>query len=330
MVCGQWCCILYRLPQDWYRKWTIIANGVTETSYTDSKAQAGVAYDYTVRGRAASGTLSPGFDRTGVSSGIPADVTLTAARAGADSITITWQAAANATSYAVYRKSSGEGEWSCLAASVPGTRYVDTTAARDVDYVYTVRGVRDSALSLGCDENGKTAGLYSVPDDVVLTGADANRHGVMITWQPAAYAQSYRVYRRVDGGKWEVLADRVSSTGYCDETFEQGQAYYYTVRALNRTKISRGYDRVGVTATTYYFGTCGDNLSWDMDPEEGMLTIFNTEHGTPCRMTDYDDASPAPWYAAREKVRTVGMYIDQDCALTIGTNAFAGCTALKE
>ena len=310
-------------------KWTIIANGVTETSYTDSKAQAGVAYDYTVRGRAASGTLSPGFDRTGVSSGIPADVTLTAARAGADSITITWQAAANATSYAVYRKSSGEGEWSCLAASVPGTRYVDTTAARDVDYVYTVRGVRDSALSLGCDENGKTAGLYTVPDDVVLTGADANRHGVMITWQPAAYAQSYRVYRRVDGGKWEVLADRVSSTGYCDETFEQGQAYYYTVRALNRTKISRGYDRVGVTATTYYFGTCGDNLSWDMDPEEGMLTIFNTEHGTPCRMTDYDDASPAPWYAAREKVRTVGMYIDQDCALTIGTNAFAGCTALK-
>lgn len=310
-------------------KWAIIANGVTETSYTDSKAQAGVAYDYTVRGRAASGTLSPGFDRTGVSSGIPADVTLTAARAGADSITITWQAAANATSYAVYRKSSGEGEWSCLAASVPGTRYVDTTAARDVDYVYTVRGVRDSALSLGCDENGKTAGLYTVPDDVVLTGADANRHGVMITWQPAAYAQSYRVYRRVDGGKWEVLADRVSSTGYCDETFEQGQAYYYTVRALNRTKISRGYDRVGVTATTYYFGTCGDNLSWDMDPEEGMLTIFNTEHGTPCRMTDYDDASPAPWYAAREKVRTVGMYIDQDCALTIGTNAFAGCTALK-
>lgn len=310
-------------------KWTIIANGVTETSYTDSKAQAGVAYDYTVRGRAASGTLSPGFDRTGVSSGIPADVTLTAARAGADSITITWQAAANATSYAVYRKSSGEGEWSCLAASVPGTRYVDTTAARDVDYVYTVRGVRDSALSLGCDENGKTAGLYTIPDDVVLTGADANRHGVMITWQPAAYAQSYRVYRRVDGGKWEVLADRVSSTGYCDETFEQGQAYYYTVRALNRTKISRGYDRVGVTATTYYFGTCGDNLSWDMDPEEGMLTIFNTEHGTPCRMTDYDDASPAPWYAAREKVRTVGMYIDQDCALTIGTNAFAGCTALK-
>ena len=310
-------------------KWTIIANGVTETSYTDSKAQAGVAYDYTARGRAASGTLSPGFDRTGVSSGIPADVTLTAARAGADSITITWQAAANATSYAVYRKSSGEGEWSCLAASVPGTRYVDTTAARDVDYVYTVRGVRDSALSLGCDENGKTAGLYTVPDDVVLTGADANRHGVMITWQPAAYAQSYRVYRRVDGGKWEVLADRVSSTGYCDETFEQGQAYYYTVRALNRTKISRGYDRVGVTATTYYFGTCGDNLSWDMDPEEGMLTIFNTEHGTPCRMTDYDDASPAPWYAAREKVRTVGMYIDQDCALTIGTNAFAGCTALK-
>ena len=59
-------------------------NAVNGVSYTDSTAQAGVSYTYTVRGRAASGAMSPSYDRTGVSSGIPADVTLAAARAGTD------------------------------------------------------------------------------------------------------------------------------------------------------------------------------------------------------------------------------------------------------
>ena len=309
--------------------WAVVANAVNGVSYTDGAAQAGVSYTYTVRGRAASGAMSPSYDRTGVSSGIPADVALTAARAGTDSITVTWKTAANAASYAVYRRTVDEQSWTCLAASVTGTSYTDTTAARDVDYVYTVRGVRDSALSLGCDENGVAAGLYTVPDDVVLLGAASSKDCVTVTWEPAAYAQSYRVYRRVDGGVWTVLADRVTGTSFRDTTFEQGQAYYYTVRALNRTKISSGYDRTGVTATAYYRGTCGDGLAWDLDPETGLLTIRSTASDAACRMPDYTAASPAPWHTSRETVRTIQFYIDDGCTLSIGAEAFSGCTALE-
>ena len=309
--------------------WAIVANAVNGVSYTDSTAQAGVSYTYTVRGRAASGAMSPSYDRTGVSSGIPADVTLAAARAGTDSITVTWKTAANAASYAVYRRTADEQSWTCLAASVTGTSYTDTTAAWDVDYVYTVRGVRDSALSLGCDENGVAAGLYTVPDDVVLLDAASGKDSVTVTWKPAAHAQSYRVYRRVDGGVWAVLADRVTGTYFCDTTFEQGQVYYYTVRALNRTKISSGYDRTGVTATAYYRGTCGDSLAWDLNPETGLLTIRSTASDAACRMPDYTAASPAPWHTSRETVRTIQFYIDNGCTLSIGAEAFSGCAALE-
>ena len=309
--------------------WAIVANAVNGVSYTDSTAQAGVSYTYTVRGRAASGAMSPSYDRTGVSSGIPADVTLTAARAGTDSITVTWKTAANAASYAVYRRTVDEQSWTCLAASVTGTSYTDTTAAWDVDYVYTVRGVRDSALSLGCDENGVAAGLYTVPDDVVLLDAASGKDSVTVTWKPAAHAQSYRVYRRVDGGVWAVVADRVTGTYFCDTTFEQGQVYYYTVRALNRTKISSGYDRTGVTATAYYRGTCGDSLAWDLNPETGLLTIRSTASDAACRMPDYTAASPAPWHTSREAVRTIQFYIDNGCTLSIGAEAFSGCAALE-
>ena len=309
--------------------WAIVANAVNGVSYTDSTAQAGVSYTYTVRGRAASGAMSPSYDRTGVSSGIPADVTLAAARAGTDSITVTWKTAANAASYAVYRRTADEQSWTCLAASVTGTSYTDTTAAWDVDYVYTVRGVRDSALSLGCDGNGVAAGLYTVPDDVVLLDAASGKDSVTVTWKPAAHAQSYRVYRRVDGGVWAVLADRVTGTYFCDTTFEQGQVYYYTVRALNRTKISSGYDRTGVTATAYYRGTCGDSLAWDLNPETGLLTIRSTASDAACRMPDYTAASPAPWHTSREAVRTIQFYIDNGCTLSIGAEAFSGCAALE-
>ena len=309
--------------------WAVVANAVNGVSYTDGAAQAGVSYTYTVRGRAASGAMSPSYDRTGVSSGIPADVALTAARAGTDSITVTWKTAANAASYAVYRRTVDEQSWTCLAASVAGTSYTDTTAAWDVDYVYTVRGVRDSALSLGCDENGVAAGLYTVPDDVVLLDATSSKDSVTVTWKPAAHAQSYRVYRRVDGGVWTVLADRVTGTYFCDTTFEQGQAYYYTVRALNRTRISSGYDRTGVTATAYYRGTCGDSLTWDLNPETGLLIIRSTAANAACRMPDYTAASPAPWHASREAVRTIQFCIDNGCTFSIGAEAFSGCAALE-
>ena len=309
--------------------WAVVANAVNGVSYTDGAAQAGVSYTYTVRGRAASGAMSPSYDRTGVSSGIPADVALTAARAGTDSITVTWKTAANAAFYAVYRRTVDEQSWTCLAASVTGTSYTDTTAAWDVDYVYTVRGVRDSALSLGCDENGVAAGLYTVPDDVVLLDATSSKDSVTVTWKPAAHAQSYRVYRRVDGGVWAVLADRVTGTYFRDTTFEQGQAYYYTVRALNRTRISSGYDRTGVTATAYYRGTCGDSLTWDLDPETGLLIIRSTAANAACRMPDYTAASPAPWHASRETVRTIHFCIDNGCTLSIGAEAFSGCAALE-
>ena len=309
--------------------WAVVANAVNGVSYTDGAAQAGVSYTYTVRGRAASGAMSPSYDRTGVSSGIPADVALAAARAGTDSITVTWKTAANAASYAVYRRTVDEQSWTCLAASVTGTSYTDTTAAWDVDYVYTVRGVRDSALSLGCDENGVAAGLYTVPDDVVLLDATSSKDSVTVTWEPAAHAQSYRVYRRVDGGVWTVLADRVTGTYFCDTTFEQGQAYYYTVRALNRTRISSGYDRTGVTATAYYRGTCGDSLTWDLNPETGLLIIRSTAANAACRMPDYTAASPAPWHASREAVRTIQFCIDNGCTLSIGAEAFSGCAALE-
>ena len=66
-------------------------------------------------------------------------------------------------------------------------------------------------------------------------------------------------------------------------------------------------------------GTCGENLTWVLD-KDGTLTISGTGD-----MEDYADASPAPWNAQKENIKTV---VIGDGITGIGNSAFDGCTKL--
>ena len=67
-------------------------------------------------------------------------------------------------------------------------------------------------------------------------------------------------------------------------------------------------------------GTCGDNLTWTLDTESGILTISGTG-----AMTNYTYSSNAPWYSYRTSIKTV---IIEDGVTSIGSYAFYNCTGL--
>ena len=236
-------------------KWTAIAT-VTGTSYVDKSAAAGVTYSYTVRGVDADGELSPGFDRTGVSTTIPAasttpaNVTLGSAKVVSGGIQVTWQQADGAAKYRVYRKDAMNTVWRVIA-TVTGTSYVDKSAAAGVTYSYTVRGVdADGELSPDFDRTGVSATI-SAPTNVKLVGAKAVNGGIQVTWQQANGAVKYRVYRKDTANTdWKVIAT-VSSASYVDRTTKIGTKYTYTVRgvAADGKTLSPGYDKTGVSAT---------------------------------------------------------------------------------
>ena len=236
--------------------WRVIAT-VTGTSYTDKSGTAGTKYSYTVRGVAADGkTLSPGFDRTGVSatmpaaSTTPANVTLGSAKVVSGGIQVTWQQADGAAKYRVYRKDAMNTVWKVIA-TVTGTSYVDKSAAAGVTYSYTVRGVdADGELSPGFDRTGVSATI-SAPTNVKLVGAKAVNGGIQVTWQQANGAVKYKVYRKDTANTdWKVIAT-VSSASYVDRTTKIGTKYTYTVRgvAADGKTLSPGYDKTGVSAT---------------------------------------------------------------------------------
>ena len=232
--------------------WRVIAT-VTGTSYTDKTAKIGTKYNYTVRGVAADGkTLSPGFDRTGVSATIsaPTNVKLVGAKAVNGGIQVTWQQANGAVKYKVYRKDTANTDWKVIA-TVSSASYVDRTTKIGTKYTYTVRGVAadGKTLSPGYDKTGVSA--TAAPANVTMGSAKAVNSGIQVTWQRAEDAAKYRVYRKDAANTgWKAIAT-VSDTSYVDKTAKIGTKYTYTVRgvAADGKTLSPGYDKSGVSAT---------------------------------------------------------------------------------
>ena len=86
-------------------------------------------------------------------------------------------------------------------------------------------------------------------------------------------------------------------------------------------------------AGTTYSGTCGDNLTWTVDPEAGTLTISGTGE-----MDDYNKVYP-PWFVSEEEGAIPAWYaaygdvvrsvVVEDGVTTIGKWAFAQMGALE-
>ena len=240
-------------------KWTVIAT-VAGTSYTDKSAKAGTKYSYTVRGVAADGkTLSPGFNKTGVSATIPAasatpaKVVLVSAKADSAGILVTWQKANGAHAYRVYRKDAVNSKWTVVAKSVRDTEWKDITAAKGTKYTYTVRAVADDGVTLGgYDSAGKSTMVTAsptTPANVTLSAATAGKNGIVVTWSYAADARTYRVYRKAPGDtKWVAVAN-VNGKSWTDKNVTSGVKYSYTVRGVNANgKLSPGFNKTGVSA----------------------------------------------------------------------------------
>ena len=263
-------------------RWVVIGT-VTGTSYTDKTVKAGVTYTYTVRGVSADGkTLSPGYNKTGVSatmptvSAAPANVTLGSAKAVSGGIQVTWQAASGAAKYKVYRKDAVNTKWTVIA-TVTGTSYTDKSGTAGTKYSYTVRGVAadGKTLSPGYNKTGVSATVpkaAAVPAEVKMGDATARGSYITVDWSRAANASAYRVYRRINNSTdWRMVASSVNGTSYTDWNVEPGVRYSYTVRgiAADGKTLSRTYDRVGVFA---FARISADNLAND-----SVLKIFPIE-----------------------------------------------------
>ena len=231
------------------------ATGYTNTSYLAN----GTTYYYKVRALKANGTASAYSSVVTITYGTvptPAAPAMRSAKADSAGITVSWDTAANAVTYNVYRTADAGSSWTQVASSVKGSSYKDTTVKKGVKYGYKVRGVAADGKTLGpMSSTGVTAKVTAAsttPDYVKLTSAKRVTGGIQLTWESAADAKTYNVYRKVDGASgWTLLASSVSGTSYKDTSGRSGTTYAYTVRgvAADGKTLSRTYNTDGLRAT---------------------------------------------------------------------------------
>ncbi len=213
-----------------YRKtassgWTLIASGMSATSYTDTKAAAGTQYTYTVK--AYRGSTNSKYDTTGLTTVRLTNPAFKVANAKAG-VNVTWGKVAGAKGYYVYRK-AGSGSYSKIATTT-ALSYVDKTAKSGTTYTYAVRAYNGSVLS--------AFNAVSVIRLANTTTKLANQTaGIKVSWTKVTGAKGYYVYRKTGSGSYSRIAT-TTSLSYVDKTAKAGTKYTYAVRAYNGKTLS--------------------------------------------------------------------------------------------
>ena len=158
-----------------------------------------------------------------------------AAQATAQGVQLTWSGDV-APLYRVYRKGD-IGDFAPLG-DTPRSPYIDTTAEFLKTYTYFVQGVK---------KTGDTATESEVSDNVVITPQDifppagpANVKAIIgsksveLSWDRNTESDfaGYRIFRALNDGPFELLADKVPGASYSDRAIKPGR-YRYAVSAFD-------------------------------------------------------------------------------------------------
>ena len=164
---------------------------------------------------------------------VPRTPTGLVAASASGQVALTWSLTDGATSYRVYRDS-------VQVATTIVPAFTDTTVTNGEVYAYTVIAQNVAGWSGLSNEVVGTpnAAPPSVPTSVVASAGDGS---VTLAWAASSSATGYRVYRN------GTLVASPTTTGHIDIGLTNGQAYSYTVVAVNGALASAASAAVSCT-----------------------------------------------------------------------------------
>lgn len=257
------------------------------TSYTDTAANYGTTYYYTVIGRNSSGRATS-YDKTGKKVTTPKKVeeVTKVVDSGLHRVTVTWKNDPQATGYRIYRRTPGGSYKGLLTiASNKTTSYTDETAAKNSTYEYVVRSYISKGTYTYPVKTGKKKikkeiwSNYQNPGVKVSTDGDAvgtlngtlasDKKSITFTWQKAADLDVvYRLYRKASDETSYVRLKETTGLTATDDSVQPGKTYSYRLRYLRKA--------VNASKTKEYFSSYTPVINFTIPDSSG-----NTEPQTP-------------------------------------------------
>ncbi len=228
---------------------------------------------------------------------------VSAAPAGDNAISISWNAVPGATGYQVHRGPSAAGPWT-FAGSPAAPPFVDAGRSGGTTYHYQVRARRDCAASAPAVASATATGACLLPPAFGGLQSAASTGGItcadFLTWTAATPscggAVTYDVFRGVPGftpGPSNRIATGIAGTTFTDQgDLVSGTLYGYVVRAVETsTGGSASDENTVIRAARPYFA--GGRFEDDFD--------------------DVRPPSPVEWWSERIVSGTDGLGIVEGC-----------------
>ena len=218
-----------------YRDGELLTN-VSATTYTDNNLEAETEYCYSVTS-VRNGNESAESAEVCVTTleeplSIPANLTATAV---SDSkIYLNWDDNEDAESYNIYRDNE-------FLLNVSVSVYMDYGLFANREYCYTVTTVKGDRESDHSEEACATTTDYPCIPPTNLVAETIDEYSISLTWDEAAYAMSYNIYR--DG---EFIAN-TDDLDFIDEDLEPDTHYCYYVTSVRGDVESEHSNRACVT-----------------------------------------------------------------------------------
>jgi len=165
-------------------------------------------------------------------------------------VKISWDVAASAFGYKIYRSTSKYGTYVNIAAT-SNTSFIDSNALTGKTYYYKVRAYNYIGPSI----------LYGSYSDILVVTptlsapsayVNSNYKGIVkLSWNGVSGRSGYQVYRATSKNGSYSYITATSNTSYTKSGLIRGKTYYYKVRAyryVGKTKVYSKYTYVNLIA----------------------------------------------------------------------------------
>lgn len=245
----------------------VLANNVTNASYTDNSPTDGTIHSYAVSATGAGGTSANSSNAVAVPkpsppASLPASLFISSVITTnpAQDITLTWNAVSGAAGYAIYRATSSGGPF-VFEQSIMGTTFFDGGLVTNKTYYYRVvalnaGGISAYATNLVNPKQPAPASLVAVATNAQIT----------LAWSAATNATGYTLKRGTSaGGENVTVVSGYAGTGYTNTGLANGTTYYYVVTATGANGASGNSPEASATPVVagngIWISTTGGNWS---------------------------------------------------------------------